>query len=142
MCEFVLTIDKIKHPKELRDLHSIVTSYVSKDNTSVLPYHDLSLGLIGEGHIGWMEMLRNFELTNNLSVSSVSVDVIKESTERNARIAARATATSTRSRSTLLPRHRNFSESFSKSHSISEVNRVKDILPPSPLHNRFHYHHG
>ena len=80
ICEYVLTIDKIKDPRQLYDLHEI-TYNTDKVNDST--FHDLSHALTNDDHIGWLDMLRNYERDHNVSLSSVSADLIKDATERN-----------------------------------------------------------
>ena len=76
----MLTIDKIKDPQQLYDLHEIA---YNTDTTDSSVFNDLSLPLTHEDHIGWMEMLRNYEKKHNISLSSVSADVIKDATMKN-----------------------------------------------------------
>ncbi len=80
ICEYVLTIDKIKDPKQLYDLHEVT---FNTDETNPSQFHDLSLALTHEDHIGWMNLLRNYEKQYNISLSSVSADIIAHASEQN-----------------------------------------------------------
>ena len=80
ICEYVLTIDKIKDPNQLHDLHDIA---LNTDDTKSSSFRDLSLALTHEDHTGWMELLRNYEKEYNVSLSSVSADIIRHATQQN-----------------------------------------------------------